>query len=316
MAKKLMWDPGHGGNDTGAAANGLQEEHLTFKIVEYAMAYLDAHYTGFEQRTTRGYEQTFPLSNRDDVADNWGADVFISVHINAGGGTGFESYIYNKAGTSTVTLQNMIHNEVLAAMRLFGSISDRGKKRADFAVLRETNMDAILTENLFIDSTDANYLKNEEFLKAVGGAHARGAASFLGLPKKGPKVSRMITGGINQNMMKDLADFLVSKNWAALTASVGIGNFVKGTRMFSEIEAWLNSKGWYFTIDSVSSTEAQFVTGGLNQQMMKELADYLVSRNWGAFSSNITIGDFVEGTEMFSQMEAWLNEKGWYFTIQ
>ncbi|MFP7296190.1 N-acetylmuramoyl-L-alanine amidase family protein [Neobacillus niacini] len=185
MAKKIMWDPGHGGSDPGAAANGLQEEHLTLKIVNYAVAYMSANYTDFEQRVTRGHEQTLPLGNRDDAADAWGANVFVSVHINAGGGTGFESYVYTSPGPSASALQNILHGEILAAMRQFGSIADRGKKRANFAVLRETNMDAVLTENLFIDNTnDANKLKNEAFLKAVGEGHARGVAKFLGLPAK------------------------------------------------------------------------------------------------------------------------------------
>lgn len=182
--KKLMWDPGHGGTDPGAVGNGMQEEHLTLKIVQYAMQYLEENHTGFEQRATRGHEQSLALSARDDAADAWGADVYISVHINAGRGTGFESYIYKSTGASTVSLQNVMHNEILAAMRGFGAITDRGKKRADFLVLRETNMDAILTENLFIDSGDHRHLQNESFLKAVGEAHGRGAAKFLGLPSK------------------------------------------------------------------------------------------------------------------------------------
>jgi len=186
MAKKIMWDKGHGGIDPGAVANGLKEADLTNTIVDHAMIYLTNNYTGFQQRATRAIGQTLDLMRRDDEADAWGADVFVSVHINAGGGTGFETFIYNGgASPSTIALQNMIHNEVLVAMRKFGDIKDRGKKRANFAVLRETNMDAVLTENLFIDTTaDANKLKNNAFVKAVGEAHARGVAKFLGLPLK------------------------------------------------------------------------------------------------------------------------------------
>lgn len=185
MTKKIMWDKGHGGTDPGAVGNDLQEKTLTHQIVEYAMAYMNNNYAGFDQRTTRTNDQTIPLNSRDDEADEWGADVFVSVHINAGGGTGFETFIYNsKPSSSTIDLQNILHPEILAAMQQFGTISDRGKKRANFAVLRETNMPAILTENLFIDTTDSKLLKNEEFLKAVGEAHAKGVSKFLGLPTK------------------------------------------------------------------------------------------------------------------------------------
>jgi N-acetylmuramoyl-L-alanine amidase len=198
MAKKIMWDKGHGGTDPGAVGNGLHEDDLTNKIVDYGMAYLSSNYTGFEQRATRAKGETLELMKRDDEADAWGADVYVSVHINAGGGTGFESFIFN-GGTpaSTIALQNVLHDEVLAAMRKFGDVTDRGKKRANFAVLRETNMDAVLTENLFIDTkADANKLKNEAFIKAVGEAHALGVAKFLGLKKKAvsKKTSSVLDG--------------------------------------------------------------------------------------------------------------------------
>lgn len=186
MTKKIFWDKGHGGTDPGAVGNGLEEKVLTHKIVEYAMNYLNDYYIGFEQRTSRTGDQTVDLNSRDDLADNWNADVFVSVHINAGGGNGFETYVYNGGVSSaTKSLQNVLHSEILSTMREFGAITDRGKKEANFVVLRETNMPAVLTENLFIDTTsDANKLKDESFLKAVGKAHARGVAKFLGLVEK------------------------------------------------------------------------------------------------------------------------------------
>lgn len=191
MVKKIWWDFGHGGTDPGAVANGLLEKVLTLKIGSYAMAYLEANYTGFEQRATRTNDITVALDKRDDGADAWGADVYVSIHINAGRGNGFESYIYNnlspKAKQAAIALQNIINTEIMAAMRQFGDIKAHGNddtREANFSVLRETNMTALLTENLYIDSSDHKYLKQETFLKAVGEAHARGVAKFLGLPSK------------------------------------------------------------------------------------------------------------------------------------
>jgi N-acetylmuramoyl-L-alanine amidase len=190
MTKKIMWDPGHGGADPGACANGLKEKDLTLQITKYGMAHLTENYTGFEQRSTRLTDVTVDLSKRDDEADKWGADAFQSIHINAGKGNGFESYIYNnlsaKSKPAATAFQNVVNGEILNAMRKFGDIKPHGliAKNANFSVLRETNMTALLTENLFIDSSDSKYLKDEAFLKAVGEAHARGIAKFLGLPSK------------------------------------------------------------------------------------------------------------------------------------
>jgi len=72
-------------------------------------------------------------------------------------------------------------------MRSFGSIKAHGGdmvREANYSVLRNTNAPALLTENLYIDSSDSMYLKNEQFLKAVGQAHAIGVAKFLNLPSK------------------------------------------------------------------------------------------------------------------------------------
>jgi N-acetylmuramoyl-L-alanine amidase len=226
--KKIFLDKGHGGSDPGAVANGLQEKVLTHKIVEYAVDHLFENYTGFELRVSRAGDQTLTLSQRADMANKWGADVFISVHINAGKGTGFESFVYNGGVSSqTVALQNVLHNEILAAMRQFGNITDRGKKRADYAVLRETKMPAVLTENLFIDSNDAKLLKNEAFLKEIGEAHARGVAKFLGLPQKAKsqsqqkvsdkKMYRVQVGAFsNRKNAERLAEELKKKGYPAI----------------------------------------------------------------------------------------------------
>lgn len=184
--KKLWWDAGHGGTDPGAVGNGLHESDLNLKIVNYAMAYLEKNYTGFEQRTTRKGDQTVELSKRDDAPDAWGADVFTSIHINAGGGTGFETFVHPQCSKESKAYQDVLHAEVLAAMRKFEpKLKDRGQKSANHSVTRETNMPAVLSENLFIDTkADADLLKKEAFLKAVGEAHAIAVAKFTKLPKK------------------------------------------------------------------------------------------------------------------------------------
>jgi N-acetylmuramoyl-L-alanine amidase len=194
MTKKIVFDPGHrnNANDWGASGNGLREAEVALKIVNYAVAYLKANYTGFEVKLTRSTNNDIiDLSARDEVADNWKADVFVSVHLNAfnKAAKGFETFVYNgPISDATVSLQNIMHNEILKAMRKHGDITDRGKKRANLAVLRSTNMPAILTENLFIDNAaDATLLKKEAFLEAVGNAHGEGVAKYLGLPLKPQK---------------------------------------------------------------------------------------------------------------------------------
>ena len=179
---KVYIDPGHGGNDPGAVANGLREKDLTLKIAKYMRDYLLNKYTGVSVRMSRETDKTVSLSARTNDANKWGANAFISIHINAGGGTGFESYVYPGVGQATRNLQNAVHSEV---MKVFSGFRDRGKKQANFHVLRETKMSAVLTENGFIDTKkDADFLKSDANLRKIGEAHAKGVAKYFSLKKK------------------------------------------------------------------------------------------------------------------------------------
>jgi N-acetylmuramoyl-L-alanine amidase len=178
---KIYIDPGHGGTDPGAVANGLQEKALTLAIALQVRNILQANWT-VDVRMSRTTDITRSLAYRTDDANAWGARLFVSVHINSGGGTGLETYRYPTADTATVNLHNALHAQVLSGMRSIGSITDRGRKTANFHVLRESHMPAVLTENLFIDTlADANLLKRADFITATARGHALGIAQYLGL---------------------------------------------------------------------------------------------------------------------------------------
>lgn len=191
MIKVIVIDPGHGGHDPGAVGNDLREKDLTLAIAQRAANYLRVR--GADVRLTRNDDRVFhsnkaaDLNARADFANNLHADYFVSIHINAGRGTGFESYIVpcvvnREAGRR----QGILHSEVARVFHSAG-LPDRGKKTANFAVLRRTRMPAILLECGFIDRTeDALRLKNLAFLDNVAQAIARGAALASGLSKANP----------------------------------------------------------------------------------------------------------------------------------
>ncbi|MDW8514774.1 N-acetylmuramoyl-L-alanine amidase [Priestia flexa] len=181
--KKIYLDAGHGGTDSGAVGNGLLEKNLVLKLQQYMISFLNTNYTGFTLQTTRTTDTFLSLSERASKANAWGADVFMSIHVNAGGGTGYEDYIYNgSVSSATVNYRNRVHEQVIPVLAAYNH-TNRGKKAANFAVLRLTNMPAVLTEIAFIDTTkDANLLKNEAFLQAMANAYARGIAVYLNLP--------------------------------------------------------------------------------------------------------------------------------------
>ncbi|MEN2450556.1 N-acetylmuramoyl-L-alanine amidase [Bacillus sp. JR_15] len=185
MTKKIMLDPGHGGHDPGAVANGLKEKDLVLKIVKKTKTILEKVY-GASVKLTRSTDVYVDLSQRARLANNWGADYFASIHINAGGGTGFETFRFDKlsASSSTGKQQKVVHDSIYNKIKGKIGDRDRGTKSKNLAVLRETKMPAILTENLFIDrKEDAALLKQEAFLESLSEGHAEGIAAAVGLKK-------------------------------------------------------------------------------------------------------------------------------------
>ncbi|QOR84762.1 N-acetylmuramoyl-L-alanine amidase [Geobacillus stearothermophilus] len=179
-----------------------------------------------EVHYTRTDDRFLELSERVAIANKLKADYFVSIHINAGGGTGFESYVYNgNVSAATVAYQNVIHQEIMKAI---GNVKDRGKKRANYAVLRETKMPAILTENLFIDNpNDAAKLKSEQFLLQVAYGHVIGLEKAFGLKKKAKpqtkekssdkKLYRVQVGAFsNRKNAERLAEELKKKGYPAI----------------------------------------------------------------------------------------------------
>ncbi len=180
MSQTIVIDAGHGGSDSGALGNGLREKDLTLTIALGVANFL--RQTGADIRLIRSTDTTLSLTQRTAFANSIGADYYLSIHINAGGGTGFESYLWSGPVDSTTTrVRDAIHQKTAAYFASFG-LRDRGKKTADFHVLRESKMPACLLECGFIDNaTDATRLKNSSFLEGLAKAIGQGVATGLGL---------------------------------------------------------------------------------------------------------------------------------------
>jgi len=179
MSKIIVIDQGHSENglpDPGASGNGLAEAILTGQIGEVVKRQLYG-YDADVRFAPRG-----TLSERAAFANKVGADLFVSIHINAGGGTGYESHVHPGASEATLAIAASIHF-TMAAFYGENGFRDRGLKRSNFAVLRETNMPAVLLENLFIDSiVDAEFLKLN--VHAIGNEIAYAVVVAMGLQVK------------------------------------------------------------------------------------------------------------------------------------
>ncbi|MFJ7971344.1 N-acetylmuramoyl-L-alanine amidase [Psychrobacillus sp. NPDC096389] len=177
---KIYLDAGHGGSDPGAVGNGLKEKDITLKLAKRVEVLLK-NYQDVQTKMSRTGDAYPSLSDRTNDANSWGADFFMSFHINAGGGTGYEDFVY-PGSTKSIAYQNIIHAEII---KRTGSLTNRGKKQANYQVLRTTNMPSILTECGFIDnSKDAALLKQDSFIDGLAQGHVDGLVKAFGLKKK------------------------------------------------------------------------------------------------------------------------------------
>jgi N-acetylmuramoyl-L-alanine amidase len=187
---KIAYDAGHGLNTAGKRTPDGEPEWTFNNKVARAFASELAKYQGV---TMRRFDDStgkhdVPLIERTDGANNWGADYYISFHHNAyeskwGDWTGVETYVYlgNKT-TKSGKLAEAIHPAVVQAYGL----KDRGIKEANYHILRETKMPAVLIEGGFMDSViDIKKLRDDKVLENAGREVARALAKFLGLKKRG-----------------------------------------------------------------------------------------------------------------------------------
>lgn len=187
---KLYFDAGHGGKDSGATGNGLYEKNVVLAIAQKMESHIKANFKNVEIMLSRDSDVFPTLAERTNQANKWGADAFVSIHINSSKNVkarGFETYVYPNAGADTISFQNVMHQEIWREIATTTGTSDRGKKRENFHVLRESNMKAILTENFFISNlADAVLLKSDEFLNKLAVGHVNGLEKFYGLERVRP----------------------------------------------------------------------------------------------------------------------------------
>ena len=158
--RKVFIDPGHGGTDPGASGNGLYEKEVVLSISKKVRNILISK--GFEVELSRSKDQYVSLSDRAAQANAWDADLFVSIHYNSAtssSANGTECYTYPTANTSTKSLSKNMASALASKLGL----TNRGHKEANFAVLRLSNMPAILIETAFINNAnDASKLKTRE----------------------------------------------------------------------------------------------------------------------------------------------------------
>ncbi len=136
--------------------------------------------------TTTGQDNGDDVTARPRYAEWRGADAFISLHTNAGGGTGTSSFIYNGTPSAgSAALQAAVHDQIVGDIHTHydSSWTDRGRKSANFGEVRVLKtMPGVLLELAFHDragTKDHRALHDPRFRYVGGRAYARGVMRYF-----------------------------------------------------------------------------------------------------------------------------------------
>jgi hypothetical protein len=179
----VLLDPGHGGYDPGASYNGLKEKDLNLMLALKVAERLD----GVKVLLTRERDSYVSLADRVALSRRAEPDLFLSLHANAGGGRGFESFIYRGLGAMdpAVKMQEALHKNIMAALGRW-QIADRGRKTAAFYVLKYNSCPAVLIESLFLDNVrEAGIWREPVFADTLAGGVVKGIETALGIDNDG-----------------------------------------------------------------------------------------------------------------------------------
>ena len=121
-------------------------------------------------------------------SNSWKADYFVSIHANSfssQSANGVETFSLATVGKGR-QLAESIHKELIPATGLY----DRGLKTANYHVLKETDMSAVLIEVGFLSNPKEEALmKDPVWDEKVSNAIAKGICNFLNISYKQPSIS-------------------------------------------------------------------------------------------------------------------------------
>ena len=234
---KIVIDPGHGGHDTGTIGpKGLQEKDLVLDVSRRLGKLLTSR-LGAEVIYTRSDDTFIPLETRTAIANQEGADLFVSVHANSSrdpDARGVETYYLNFTTSpdalDVAARENAVSNETIHQLQdlvkkialkekiqesqEFASdvesslhsglaaknpgLRDRGVKKAPFIVLIGANMPSILAEISFVSNPgDERKLRTSDYRQRIAESLYRGIANYVS-GLSGVKVASKIDKGEGQ----------------------------------------------------------------------------------------------------------------------
>lgn len=168
--RKFIIAAGHtaSGNVGCGVVDRLDESYCTREIASLVVSYLEqlGHYAKLiridKSNSYRCQDCHERAEEANDIAESINIDLYVEIHMNAGGGSGSEVFTISKSEDAKSVAQRISKS---LSQKL--EIPDRGVKSNNLIVLRKTVMPAILVECLFADSSDADKYNADVIARAI-----------------------------------------------------------------------------------------------------------------------------------------------------
>ena len=179
-------DPGHGPDTVNGSPDGsYKEREFAWDMYTRIRPLLERH--GVNVICTRTEDTKPSLTARCEVSNKAGADLFVSLHSNADGGSGWGAarglLVYTSSGPMTakrnVAATAIVNRAHEAGVRLHGS---GVAHQIEYTVLAKTDAPAVLIEYGFhTNQEDIGLLKDISYRDKLAEATAKGVCDFLGI---------------------------------------------------------------------------------------------------------------------------------------
>ncbi len=221
--RRVVLDPGHGGRDPGAMANGLKEKHLVLDIAKRVKRELEKK-GGYEVILTRSTDKFLELEERAMVANNKRADIFVSIHVNASRNRnvrGLETYILNLS-TNEKSLE-------VAARENMVTEREMRKKRSevDFMLASLSRQDDTLKSGVLAGKVQRSLVTNlSKRYRGIDDHKDRGAMFYVLYRAQMPSILVEVSYITNKNEARRLKSSLY-RSRAAQSIAEGIDQYFK-----------------------------------------------------------------------------------------
>ena len=183
-AQTVVIDAGHGGNDRGTRSKMpfCEEKRLCLYTSRLVRQYLDQ--LGYHVIMTRDNDTFVPLPRRVEIAQQASSSIFVSIHFNSSRNAtaqGIEIFFCDsKEQKQKTSASKRLAEAILPRVIRRTAANSRGVKRANFFVIRETKMPAVLIEGGFISNPlELSQLKTREYQEKIARGIADGIDSYF-----------------------------------------------------------------------------------------------------------------------------------------